>query len=61
MSEDGAPLPESELPEGERDRDLGWMSYAPPYAPGQEASFFRARLDDGVLEVEKLVAEGLAA
>ncbi|WNO53648.1 type I-C CRISPR-associated protein Cas5c [Stakelama saccharophila] len=60
LIEDGASLPESTLPEAERNRDLGWMSYAPPYAPGQEATFFRAQLDDGVLE-EKLVAEGLAA
>ncbi len=61
LLEDGEPLPESRLPEADRNRDLGWMSYDPGYGPDAPASFFRARLEDGVLEVEKLAQEGLAA
>jgi CRISPR-associated protein Cas5d len=57
---EGEPLPESTLPAADRNRDLGWMSYEPGYTSDQPARFFRARLQDGVLEVEKLVAEGMA-
>lgn len=56
------PLPESDLDEVDRNRDLGWMNYEPGYTLDQPARFFRARLENGVLEVAKLVAaEGLAA
>ena len=57
---EGEPLPTSDLPAADRNRDLGWMTYEPGY-PGSAARFFRARLEDGVLEVEALAAEGLAA
>ncbi|MET0178886.1 MAG: type I-C CRISPR-associated protein Cas5c [Novosphingobium sp.] len=58
LIEEGDPWPEDTLVE--RDRDLGWMSYDPGYAPERPASFFRAALEDGVLEVEKQIAGGLA-
>ncbi len=59
---DGDPLPTSELPESERNRDLGWMLHDINFTPHDNTShFFRARLEDGVLDVAKLVAEGMAA
>jgi CRISPR-associated protein Cas5d len=53
-------LPQSELPPDQRDRDLGWMLYNIDFANDAAASFFRARLEDGVLNVARCVAEGLA-
>ncbi|MEN2786506.1 type I-C CRISPR-associated protein Cas5c [Sphingomonas qilianensis] len=61
LIEEGAPLPESALDLAERNRDLGWMNYEPGYAPGTPARFFRALLEDGVLEVEHLAAETMVA
>ena len=61
LIEEGDPLPESMLEPHERDRDLGWMSYEPGYTPNLPARFFRARLDGGVLEVERLAAETMVA
>ena len=53
-------FPESRLPEADRNRDLGWMLYDIDYAHGREALFFRARLEDGVIDVARARAEGLA-
>ncbi|GAA0307760.1 type I-C CRISPR-associated protein Cas5c [Rhodovulum strictum] len=53
-------FPENRLPEADRDRDLGWMLYDIDYARGREALFFRARLEDGVIDVARARAEGLA-
>ena len=47
---DGA-MPQSCLPEDERDRDLGWMLFDIDYADGAAPLFFRARLKDGVIDV----------
>jgi len=59
---EGNPLPASELPDTERDRDLGWMLHDIDFVPDEKIShFFHARLEDGVLNVAKLVAEGIAA
>lgn len=58
---DGEPVPASTLPDGDRDRDLGWMTYEPGYDPDTPSRFFRARLVDGVVEVADQVAGGLAA
>jgi len=58
---EGEPVPETTLPDRDRNRDLGWMTYEPGYGPDMPARFFRARLDDGVLEVAALAGEGLAA
>jgi CRISPR-associated protein Cas5d len=54
-------LPESALPADQRDRDLGWMLHDIDHATGDAVSrFFRARLRDGVLDVQRCLAEGVA-
>lgn len=62
---EGAPLPPSELPPGDRDRDLGWMLHDIDFRPdgtAKRSNFFRARLTDGVLDVRACLArEGVAA
>lgn len=58
---EGAPLPACELPDGDKNRDLGWMLHDIDYDAGMTSRFFRARLENGVLDVAKLTAEGLAA
>jgi CRISPR-associated protein Cas5d len=55
------PLPASTLPEDQRDRDLGWMLYDIDFDDGRTSRFFRARLTDGVLDVQRCLAEGEAA
>ena len=50
---EGDALPPNELPPDQRDRDLGWMLYDIDFANGAAASFFRARLADGVLDVAR--------
>lgn len=53
-------LPTSRLPAAERDRDLGWMLYDIDFSKDDKpAQFFRARLEDGVLDIAKARAEGL--
>jgi CRISPR-associated protein Cas5d len=54
------PLPQSELPLDQRDRDLGWMLYDIDFANGAAPRFFRARLADSVLDVARCIGEGLA-
>ncbi len=44
-------MPESCLPESERNRDLGWMLFDIDYAEDMTPRFFRARLKDGAIEV----------
>jgi CRISPR-associated protein Cas5d len=58
---DGAPLPPSELPSDQRNRDLGWMLHDIDFANDRKPYFLRARLSDGVLDVERCIAEGAAA
>lgn len=59
---DGAPLPKSDLPDGQRDRDLGWMLHDIDFSGGRnESRFFRARLAGGVVDVRRCLAEGTAA
>lgn len=53
-------FPESRLAGADRNRDLGWMLYDIDYDRGREALFFRARLEDGVIDVARARAEGLA-
>lgn len=57
----GAPLPGSTLPADQRDRDLGWMLHDIDHAAGGVSRFFRARLEDGVLDVQRCLTEGSAA
>lgn len=58
---EGAPQPESALPPDQRDRDLGWMLHDIDHAAGGISHFFRARLSDGVLDVQRCLAEGTTA
>jgi CRISPR-associated protein Cas5d len=58
---EGDPLPASELMDNDRDRDLGWMLHDIDFVNDKTSHFFRARLQNGVLDVAKLVAEGIAA
>ncbi len=44
-------LPESALPAGARDRELGWMLHDIDFEQGQTPRFFRAVLVDGVIEI----------
>jgi CRISPR-associated protein Cas5d len=57
----GAPMPPSRLPADQRDRDLGWMLHDIDFANGSRSRFFRARLTDGVLDVNRCLAEGVVA
>lgn len=61
LLEDGAALPPSDLPDADKNRDLGWMLHDIAYDDGMTSRFFRARLEDGVLDVARLRAEGLVA
>jgi len=53
-------FPDSTLPEVDRTRDLGWMLYDIDYGAGKEALFFRAKMEDGVIDVARARSEGLA-
>lgn len=57
---EGAPLPPCNLPPDQRDRDLGWMLHDIDFANGATSRFFRARLADGVLDVNRCLEEGVA-
>jgi CRISPR-associated protein Cas5d len=61
LLEEGAPLPASELPAADKNRDLGWMLHDIDFSKGNLSHFFRARLENGVLDVAGLTAEGLVA
>ncbi len=52
-------IPPSELPEDQKNRDLGWMLYDIDFAAGRRPQFFRARLEGGVLDVARAREEGL--
>jgi len=56
---EGAPLPASELPPHQRDQDLGWMLHDIDHKNGT-SRFFRARMVDGVVDVQACLAEGSA-
>lgn len=57
LLEEGEALPESALPPGQRDRDLGWMLHDIDFEGGRTSRFFRASLADGVLDVRRSLAE----
>ena len=57
----GAAWPVTEMPQGQRNRDLGWMLHDIDFAQGNTSRFFRARLTEGVLDVRACLAEGVAA
>lgn len=52
-------IPPSQLPEDQRNRDLGWMLYDIDFANDRRPMFFRARLEDGVLDVARARDKGL--
>jgi len=56
---EGEPLPESALPPGDRDRDLGWMLYDLDFANDARSVFFRARIEDGAIDLRRAREEGL--
>jgi CRISPR-associated protein Cas5d len=58
---EGTSLPDSELPADQRDRDLGWMLHDIDHAGDRRSRFFRARLDNGVLDVQRGLAEGVVS
>jgi CRISPR-associated protein Cas5d len=58
---EGAALPASQLPLQQRDQDLGWMLHDIDHAAGAASRFFRARLTDGVLDVQACLAQGTVA
>ena len=55
----GDPMPPSELPPDQRDRDLGWMLHDVDYGDGMTPRFFRAVMRDGVIQVPPPDAEGV--
>ncbi len=57
----GAASPSSSLPEDQRNRDLGWMLHDIDYGTANISCFFRARLTDGVLDVQRCLADSPAA
>jgi CRISPR-associated protein Cas5d len=61
LIDDGAPLPDCELRPDQRDRDLGWMLHDIDFTNGDTSRFFRARLVDGVLDIQRCLADGVAA
>jgi CRISPR-associated protein Cas5d len=58
---EGDPFPDSELPADQRDRDLGWMLHDIDHAGDKRSRFFRARLENGVLDVQRGLAEGMVS
>ncbi len=56
---EGMKFPQCELPQDQRERDLGWMLHDIDFAPdGSTSRFSRARLRDGILDVQRCLAEG---
>jgi len=61
LTEPDARLPPSALPDEQRNRDLGWMLHDIDFTDGKNISrFFRARLEDGVLDVNRCLRDGTA-
>ena len=54
----GAALPAHELGPVGKDRDLGWMLHDIDFANGNASRFFRARMVDGVIDVNACLAAG---
>lgn len=55
------PIPGTRLPEEERDRDLGWMLHDISFnadGTAKASQFFRARLENGILDVQKCLESG---
>jgi CRISPR-associated protein Cas5d len=57
---DGTLLPQNQLPSDQRDRDLGWMLHDIEFVHdgAPVPRFFRAKLTDGILDVQQCLVEG---
>ena len=51
LLEEGTPLPECQLTEVQKNKDLGWMLHDIDFTDGMTPRFFRAELKDGVVAV----------
>lgn len=51
LIEADAPVPATELPPDQRDRDLGWMLHDIDFRNGRQPRFFHAMMRDGVIAV----------
>jgi CRISPR-associated protein Cas5d len=47
------PLPRSELPPNQRDRDLGWMLYDVAFDRDRQPIFYRPEMRDGVIDLAR--------
>lgn len=56
LIEPDAPLPDNEMPEDQRNRDLGWMLHDIDFSNGSSSRFFHARLADYAITIDR---EGL--
>ena len=56
----GDPTPRSSLPPEQLNRDIGWMLHDIDFATGNTSRFFRARLTNGVLDVNTCLTDGVA-
>lgn len=55
-------MPQTTLAEADRNRDLGWMLHDIDYDAGRASRFFRAVMEDGVIDVAGAIArDGLAS
>lgn len=52
-------VPATQLPEDQRNRDLGWMLYDLDFANDRKPLFFRAQLTDGIVDIARARKEGL--
>jgi len=46
-------IPDSNLPEDQKNKDLGWMLYDINFHNNMEAMFFRAKMKNGVVDIPK--------
>ena len=61
LIEENESFPVCELPENERNRDLGWMLHDIDFARGNTPHFFRAEMKEGVILVPPFYAEEVKA
>ncbi len=54
-------LPKSNLPENDRDKDLGWMLHDIDFADDNTPHFFRAVMEDGVIKVPPFQSKEVSA
>ena len=54
-------LPKSNLPDIERDKDLGWMLHDIDFTDNQTPHFFRAVMEDGVIKVPPFHSQEVSA